>query len=136
MAEPTSPVAAPDDKANELAAPGFQFRAAIVEMVQRGGSDLHLKGGRPPTVRVNGTLQVLPLPAVKPEELKALAETLMTPRQLADFAESKEADFGIGVPGIGRFRTAHIKRERIDNFIAWGPDAPHDRFFTRRTGHH
>ena len=88
------------------AGPGaFQFRPAIVEMVQRGASDLHLKGGRPPTIRVNGQLQVLPLPAVKPEELKALADSLMTPRQLKDFAEMKEADFGIGVPGIGRFRT-------------------------------
>jgi len=95
-------------------ATGFQFRAAIVEMVQRNGSDLHLKGGRPPTVRVNGTLQVLPMPAVKPEELKALAETLMTPRQLAEFAEDKEADFGIGVPGIGRFRTnVYLQRGSI-----------------------
>ena len=87
------------------AASGFQFRAAIVEMIQRGASDLHLKGGRPPTIRVNGTLQVLPQPQLKPEELKALAESLMTPRQLRDFTELKEADFGIGVPGIGRFRT-------------------------------
>jgi twitching motility protein PilT len=114
MAEQTTPAAASDDKASEPATPGFQFRAAIVEMVQRGGSDLHLKGGRPPTVRVNGMLQVLPLPAVKPEELKSLAETLMTPRQLADFAESKEADFGIGVPGIGRFRTnVYLQRGSI-----------------------
>jgi twitching motility protein PilT len=29
----------------------------------------------------------------------------MTPKQIRDFAETKEADFGIGVPGIGRFRT-------------------------------
>ncbi|MES1259267.1 MAG: PilT/PilU family type 4a pilus ATPase [Gemmatimonadota bacterium] len=83
----------------------FQFRAAIVEMVQRGASDLHLKGGRPPTIRVNGSLHALAQPPVRPEELKALAESLMTPRQLAEFNEHKEADFGIGVPGIGRFRT-------------------------------
>ncbi len=45
------------------------------------------------------------MPQVKADELKALAESLMTPRQLREFGESKEADFGIGVPGIGRFRT-------------------------------
>ncbi len=84
---------------------GLHFRSAIVEMVRRNGSDLLLKAGRPPTVRVNGQLQMLEMAPVKPEELKALAETLMTPRQLREFAESKEADFGIGVPGIGRFRT-------------------------------
>ncbi len=87
------------------AATGFQFRPAIVEMVRHGASDLLLKAGRPPTIRVNGQLKMLEMPALRPDELKALAESLMTPRQLRDFADTKEADFGIGVPGIGRFRT-------------------------------
>ena len=87
------------------ASAGFQFRTAIVQMVQRGASDLLLKAGRPPTIRVNGQLHMLSMPTLKPDELKALAETLMTPRQLRDFADAKEGDFGIGVPGIGRFRT-------------------------------
>jgi len=94
-----------DPAAVEAAAGGFQFRTAIVQMVQRGASDLLLKAGRPPTIRVNGQLQMLSMPALKPEELKALSDTLMTPRQLRDFADTKEGDFGIGVPGIGRFRT-------------------------------
>jgi twitching motility protein PilT len=42
---------------------------------------------------------------VKPEDLKMLAEQVMTPRQVKEFAEKKEADFAIGVPGVGRFRT-------------------------------
>jgi twitching motility protein PilT len=83
----------------------FQFRQAIVEMVRRGASDLLLKAGRPPTIRVAGQLRMMELPPLRPEELKALAESLMTPKQIRDFAETKEADFGIGVPGIGRFRT-------------------------------
>jgi twitching motility protein PilT len=87
------------------AATGFQFRPAIVEMVRHSASDLLLKAGRPPTIRVNGQLKMLEMPALRPDELKALAESLMTPRQLRDFADTKEADFGIGVPGIGRFRT-------------------------------
>jgi twitching motility protein PilT len=89
----------------EATAAGFQFRQAIVEMIQRGGSDLLLKAGRPPTARVSGQLQVLAMPSLKSDELKALAESLMTPRQLREFADTKEADFGIGVPGVGRFRT-------------------------------
>ncbi len=93
-----------DPSINDPAA-GFQFRAAIVQMVQRGASDLLLKAGRPPTIRINGQLHMLAMPTLKPDELRALAETLMTPRQLREFAEAKEGDFGIGVPGIGRFRT-------------------------------
>jgi twitching motility protein PilT len=83
----------------------FNFKGAITEMVQMDASDLHLKVGRPPTVRVAGELVQLAQQPIKPEELKALAEQLMTPRQVKEFAEHKEADFAIGVPGVGRFRT-------------------------------
>jgi twitching motility protein PilT len=83
----------------------FNFKAAITEMVQRNGSDLHLKVGRSPTIRVAGDLEPLGQAPLKPEDLKALAEQIMTPRQVKEFAEHKEADFAIGVPGIGRFRT-------------------------------
>ncbi len=93
MAEPMQPTQA------------FNFKQAITDMVQRGGSDLHLKVGRPPTIRVAGELMQLEQPPLKPEELKALAEQIMTPRQVKEFAEHKEADFAIGVPGVGRFRT-------------------------------
>ncbi|HSB54823.1 MAG TPA: ATPase, T2SS/T4P/T4SS family, partial [Gemmatimonadales bacterium] len=85
--------------------PPFNFKAAITQMVQRNGSDLLLKVGRPATVRVNGDLVSLETQPLKPEELKSLAEQIMTPRQVKEFAEHKEADFAIGVPGVGRFRT-------------------------------
>jgi twitching motility protein PilT len=85
--------------------PQFNFKQAITEMVKRNGSDLHLKVGRPPTIRVAGDLETLGQDALKPEDLKGLAEQIMTPRQVKEFAEHKEADFAIGVPGIGRFRT-------------------------------
>src|SRR5207249_1030315 len=67
---------------------------------------LLLKVGRPATIRVNGELVPLDSSSpLKPEELKSLAEQIMTPRQVKEFAEHKEADFAIGVPGVGRFRT-------------------------------
>src|SRR5213083_1873654 len=87
------------------AGPTFNFKNAITHMVQRGGSDLLLKVGRPATIRVNGDLVGLDSSPLKPEELKSLAEQIMTPRQVKEFAEHKEADFAIGVPGVGRFRT-------------------------------
>jgi twitching motility protein PilT len=87
------------------APPSFNFKQAISQMIQRGGSDLLLKVGRSPTVRVNGELSSLEMPPLRPEDLKLLAEQIMTPRQVKEFAERKEADFAIGVPGVGRFRT-------------------------------
>jgi len=86
-------------------APTFNFKQAITQMVQRNASDLLLKVGRPATIRVNGELAALNTAPLKPEELKSLAEQIMTPRQVKEFAEHKEADFAIGVPGVGRFRT-------------------------------
>ena len=83
---------------------GFNFKDVLQQLVQRNASDLHLKVGRSPTLRLHGELVPLDLPALKPEDLKGLAEQLMTPRQVKEFTENKECDFAIGVPGIGRFR--------------------------------
>ena len=83
----------------------FNFKQAISQMVQRNGSDLLLKVGRSPSVRLNGELTTLDVQPLKPEDLKLLAEQIMTPRQVKEFSEKKEADFAIGVPGVGRFRT-------------------------------
>jgi twitching motility protein PilT len=101
MAEPGTPAPA----APAAGGQPFNFKQAIGHMVQRSGSDLLLKVGRAPTIRVNGELAALDMQPLKPEDLKLLAEQIMTPRQVKEFAEKKEADFAIGVPGVGRFRT-------------------------------
>ena len=104
MASSVPPTAAP--QSSSPSAPGqiFNFKAVLQQLVQRGASDLHLKVGRPPTLRLHGDLVPLDHPALRPEDLKGLAEQLMTPRQVKEFTENKECDFAIGVPGIGRFR--------------------------------
>jgi len=107
MANPVQPP--PQPVVDPLAAaPAAQasinFKSVLQEMVRRNGSDLHLKVGRPPTIRVDGELEALEHPPLRPEDLKTLAEQLMTARQVKQFAEEKECDFAIGVPGIGRFR--------------------------------
>jgi twitching motility protein PilT len=85
-------------------APPF-FPASIRWMVEQKASDLLLKVGRPPTIRVAGELFAMSnAPALTPQDVKVLAEHLMQPRQLKEFMETKEADFAIGVPGVGRFR--------------------------------
>jgi twitching motility protein PilT len=104
MANPTTTTGAAAPAPAPSAAPGINFKAVLQEMIRRNGSDLHLKVGRPPTIRVDGELEPVEHPPLKPEDLKVLAEQLMTPRQVKQFADEKECDFAIGVPGIGRFR--------------------------------
>ena len=53
---------------------GINFKAVLQEMIRRNGSDLHLKVGRPPTIRVDGALEAINHPPLKPEDLKSLAE--------------------------------------------------------------
>ncbi len=85
-------------------ASGLDLKAALQRMVREGASDLHLKVGRPPTLRLHGDLVALDMPPMRPEELRTLAEHLLPPAQLREFVEMREADFAINVPGIGRFR--------------------------------
>jgi twitching motility protein PilT len=102
MANPTAvPAAAPTDATAGVA---FDFKKVLQQLVQMNASDLHLKVGRPPTVRLNGDLLPLEFAPLKPEDLKSLAEQLMNPKQIKQYSDEKECDFAIGVPGIGRFR--------------------------------
>jgi twitching motility protein PilT len=101
MANPIAPPA--EVLASATAAP-FNSKVVLQRMVQQNASDLHLKVGRPPSLRVNGDLVSLDMPPLRPEDLRALTEQLMSPKQVKEFSEQKEADFAVGVPGIGRFR--------------------------------
>src|SRR5258708_12109962 len=101
MADPVSP-AAPPGAAAAGGPSTFNFKAVLHQLVQRGASDLHLKVGRPPTLRLHGELTPLEMPPMRPEDLKGLAEQLMTPRQGKEFTQNKECDFAIRVPRLGR----------------------------------
>src|SRR3989442_3789016 len=83
----------------------FNFKQAITLMVQRNASDLLLKVGRPATIRLNGELVPLDSNPLRPEQLTSLAEQIMTASEVKELAEHKEADFAIGVRGVGRFGT-------------------------------
>jgi Tfp pilus assembly protein, pilus retraction ATPase PilT len=73
--------------------------------VESKASDLHLKVGNHPYLRVGGVL--LPLsdvPRVTPEEMLSMAFSMMTNRQKQKFKETAELDMAYGVAGLGRFR--------------------------------
>jgi len=98
MAEKMSPPAPPQSGAS------FDYKSVLQQMIQHNASDLHLKVGRPPTLRVDGHMVLLDLPALKQEDLRSLAEQIMAPKNIKEFSEQKESDFALAVPGIGRFR--------------------------------
>jgi twitching motility protein PilT len=95
---------APTGAPGAQAAPPYNYKAILQGMVQQNASDLHLKVGRPPTLRVDGELRALEMPSLKPEDLRSIGEQILPPKQRREFEAEKEADFAIGVPGVGRFR--------------------------------
>src|SRR5690349_16614081 len=73
--------------------------------VENKASDLHLKVGNHPYLRVDGLLiAVTDVPRVTPEEMLSMAFSMMTNRQKQKFKEQTELDMAYGVAGLGRFR--------------------------------
>ncbi|MCO5143241.1 MAG: type IV pilus twitching motility protein PilT [Oligoflexia bacterium] len=73
-------------------------------LVKHKASDLHVKVGRPPLYRINGKLMPAKMPALNHEEVKILAYNTMTQKQIKEFEEHLQIDFGYLVPGLARFR--------------------------------
>jgi twitching motility protein PilT len=73
--------------------------------VDSRASDLHLKVGNHPYLRIDGSLNALnDVPRITPEEMLSMAFSMMTNRQKQKFKETAELDMAYGVAGLGRFR--------------------------------
>jgi len=80
------------------------IRDLLLEAVEKGASDLHLTVGIPPTLRIEGDLQPLPYPPLDPDTVKGLVYSALLERQIKTFEETRELDFAMSWPKIGRFR--------------------------------
>ena len=79
--------------------------------VERGASDLHLKVGNVPFIRVDGDLQPTAFPALTPADTEAFGMELMSDHKKREFEETSEADLGVTLAGVGRFRV-NVFRQR------------------------
>jgi twitching motility protein PilT len=81
------------------------MRAWLEALVARQGSDLHLKVGSPPQMRVDGQLHRLDdAPTISSEMTENLLREVVRPSLYEEFQRSNEADFAYSLPGVGRFR--------------------------------
>jgi len=75
------------------------------EAIKRNASDLHIKVGTFPVLRINGELFPLTnYPRISQTEAVTIASTIMNDAQKKIYLEKKEIDLSYGVPGLGRFR--------------------------------
>lgn len=87
-------------------------------MVSRNGSDLFITGDFPPAIKVDGKVtKVSPQPLNAGHTL-ALARAIMNDKQAAEFERTKECNFAISPPGLGRFRVnAFIQQGKVGMVI-------------------
>jgi twitching motility protein PilT len=86
--------------------------------VDAGASDLHLKVGSIPMMRVRGTL----LPAgqhkrLEQDDVVGISAAVMTVAQRQQFNESQEVDLAYSVPGLGRFRCNVFQQRGTMGFV-------------------
>jgi twitching motility protein PilT len=80
-------------------------------MIELRASDLHVKPGSPPTVRISGLLEPLDLPMLRPDDGEQITGPMMSDKERALLGENGEVDFAYSLPGVGRFRV-NIHRQR------------------------
>ncbi len=71
---------------------------------KQGASDVHLSGGLPPMIRVDGDVKRIKLPALSHKDVHELVYDIMTDAQRKAYEQELEADFSFEVPGVSRFR--------------------------------
>lgn len=80
-------------------------------VLDRAASDLHLKAGQPPIIRVSGKLERTRLPVLSTRDVEDLIFSIINDEQKDRLLNIYEIDFSFGVEGLGRFR-ANIYRDR------------------------
>ena len=95
----------------EMAGPQLEIDDVLRFMIKVRASDLHLKPGSPPMLRVGGLLVEVPHPALSADQCHALSTAMMGDDERATLAEWGESDFAYSVPGLGRFRV-NVHRQR------------------------
>jgi len=99
---PAPPTAVPDD---------LLIEDLLVMMCDAGASDLHLAVGSPPLMRVDGDLQSMPFPVLRPQTVQNIIYSILTDIQITAYERHWELDFSYSLPRYSRFRV-NVHRQR------------------------
>jgi len=92
--------------------------AVLAALLERRGSDLHLKSGRPPLFRLGGTLMPSEYPIVDPVELQSMLNGMMSEPMRQRLAIDRAVDFSIAFGHRARFRVnAYYQRAQLQAIL-------------------
>ncbi len=80
-------------------------------MVDRKGSDLFITSSFPPAIKIDGEVRPQTEQPLSAEQSAVLVRSIMNDRQTREFDATKEANFAIAPPGIGRFRVSAFQQQ-------------------------
>jgi twitching motility protein PilU len=86
-------------------------------LVDRKGSDLFITSGFPPAIKIDGEVRPQTDKVLAPEQSAVLVRSIMDDRQTREFDASKEANFAIAPPGIGRFRVSAFVQQGMTGCV-------------------
>ena len=78
--------------------------------VEQGASDVHVKVGARPRLRIDGRLREGPFDTVEPGDTERVLAAVLPPHLADAFRASSEADFMYGITGLGRFRVSAFRQ--------------------------
>lgn len=93
------------------------LRDLLVQMLKRRASDLHLRVGIKPTLRIDGKLTPMEMDVVAKEAMTEILSQILSPEQLQRFSARNEMDLALSVPELGRFRI-NLFRQRGTGGVA------------------
>jgi twitching motility protein PilT len=88
----------------EVAAMALHLNDILTDLVQRDGSDLHLKVGQPPFFRIYGRLTRTDYPTLTPELIRELIYAILSEEQIQRLERQRELDMAYELSGVSRFR--------------------------------
>jgi twitching motility protein PilT len=88
-----------------------EYNGWLSLLVERNGSDLHVKVGTPPKVRQSGALLPLDREPLSHDEMEAIGTAIVPHERVERFEVAGEVDFAYSLPGVGRFRV-NVFRQR------------------------
>jgi twitching motility protein PilU len=89
----------------------------LQRMVARKGSDLFVTAGFPPAIKIDGEIKPQTEKALTPEQSATMTRAIMNDRQTRDFDATKECQFAIAPPGIGRFRASAFVQQGLTGCV-------------------
>lgn len=95
----------------------MEFEKLLRLMVEKGGSDLFITAGVPPSMKVNGKVLPVTKNALTPEQTRELVFNTMTDKQKAEFEEVHESNYALSARGIGRFRVSAFYQRNICGMV-------------------